>query len=117
AAASTLLALRQRRRTGRGLHVDQAMRDTGLWMLTHTYQFYDQQRINLKRQGALRDMGGGAVRLGNIWRCKDGFIVWLFQAGHVGGPRLRTLVKWMATDGFAPAWLQDQNWEELNLLS
>jgi crotonobetainyl-CoA:carnitine CoA-transferase CaiB-like acyl-CoA transferase len=117
AVAATLLALRQRRRTGRGTHVDQAMRDTGMWMLTHTYQFYDLHRINLKRQGALRDMGGGAVRLGNIWRCKDGFVVWLFQTGHVGGPRVRALVAWMAAHGMAPPWLQEQPWEELNLLS
>jgi crotonobetainyl-CoA:carnitine CoA-transferase CaiB-like acyl-CoA transferase len=117
AVAATLLALRQRRRTGRGTHVDQAMRDTGMWMLTHTYQFYDLLGINLKRQGALRDMGGGAVRLGNIWRCKDGLVVWLFQAGHVGGARIRALVAWMAEHGMAPKWLEETNWEDLNLLS
>src|SRR5438477_238233 len=58
AAAATLLALRQRRRTGHGAHVDQAMRDTGIWMLTHTYQFWDMLGVNLTRQGASRDMGG-----------------------------------------------------------
>lgn len=117
AFAATLLALRQRRKTGRGLHIDQAMRDTGMWMLTHTYQFYDLHQINIRRQGAMRDMGGGAVRLGNVWRCQDGAVVWVFQTGHVGGPRMHTLVRWMAEHGMASEWLRQQVWEEVNLLS
>lgn len=117
AVAATLLALRRRHTTGRGLHVDQAMRDTGVWMLTHTYQFYDLHGMNIRRQGAMRDMGGGAVRLGNVWRCQDGAIVWVFQTGHVGGPRMHTLVRWMAEHGMASAWLQEQVWEEVNLLA
>ncbi len=116
AVAATLLALRQRRRTGHGLHIDQAMRDTGVWMLTHTYQFYDLHKINLRRQGAMRDMGG-VVRLGNIWRCKDGHIVWVFQTGHVSGPRMRMLVQWMAGHDMASSWLEEQVWEEMELLS
>lgn len=116
AVAATLLALRQRRRTGRGAHVDQAMRDTGLFMLTHTYQFWDLHRINLRRQGSQRDMGG-AVRLGTVWRCKDGFVVWVFQTGHVGGPRVRAVVDWMAEHGMAPPLLTEQNWEEVNMLT
>ncbi|HEY8838169.1 MAG TPA: CoA transferase [Dehalococcoidia bacterium] len=87
AMAATMLALRQRRRTGRGAHVDQAMRDTGMWMLTHTYQFWDMLRVNLKRQGATRDMGG-LLRLPSIWKASDGYVVWLFQTGHIGGQRM-----------------------------
>jgi crotonobetainyl-CoA:carnitine CoA-transferase CaiB-like acyl-CoA transferase len=115
AVAATLLALRQRRRTGLGTHVDQAMRDTGVWMLTHTYQFWDLLGVNLKRQGASRDMGG-VLRLPSIWRAQDGYVVWLFQTGHIGGQRMYQLVEWMARDGFAPDWMRDVTWESFDLL-
>ncbi|MCL6507081.1 MAG: CoA transferase [Bryobacteraceae bacterium] len=99
AVGATLLALRLRRRTGQGAHVDQAMRDTGLWMLTHTYQFWDMMGINLTRHGAQRDVGG-AVRLPHVYRCKDGYVVWMFQTGQ-RGKTTRTLVEWMAEQGAA----------------
>ncbi|MEO9255359.1 MAG: CoA transferase, partial [Tepidiformaceae bacterium] len=47
ALVGLLLAIRQRRLTGQATHVDVAARDTGLWMLTHTYQYWDMEQINL----------------------------------------------------------------------
>ena len=116
AVAGTLLALRQRRITGRGAHVDQAMRDTGMWMLTHTYQFYDLLGVNLHRYGSQRDMGG-AVRLPNVYRCRDGYVVWLFQTGHIGGKNTAALVEWMLAEGQAPDWLLDQDWMTFELIT
>jgi crotonobetainyl-CoA:carnitine CoA-transferase CaiB-like acyl-CoA transferase len=115
AVGATLLALRLRRRTGQGAHVDQAMRDTGLWMLTHTYQFWDMMGINLTRHGAQRDVGG-AVRLPHVYRCKDGYVVWMFQTGQ-RGKTTRTLVEWMAEHGMAPDWLREQDWDTFDLLA
>lgn len=116
AVAATLLALRARRRNGRGTHVDQALRDSVPWMLTHTYQFWDLLGVNLTRQGASRDMGG-ALRLPAVWRALDGYIVWMFQTGHIGGTRARMLVEWMAEHGMAPPWLRDIRWETFDLLA
>jgi benzylsuccinate CoA-transferase BbsE subunit len=116
AVAATLLALRARRKDGRGALIDQAMRDTGLWMLTHTCQFWDLLGVNLKRQGASRDMGG-VLRLPSVWRARDGYIVWMFQTGHIGGERMRLLVEWMAAHGMAPDWLQEIRWDEFDLLT
>jgi crotonobetainyl-CoA:carnitine CoA-transferase CaiB-like acyl-CoA transferase len=116
AVAATLLALRNRRRTGEGAHVDQAMRDTGLWMLTHTYQFYDLLGVNLRRQGAQRDMGG-VLRLPTVYRCLDGYVVWLFQTGHIGGKNTHALVQWMSDEGMAPDWLREQDWMTFDLLT
>lgn len=115
ALAATLLALRQRQRTGRGAHVDQALRDTGPWMLTHTYQFYDLAGINLKRQGTARDVGR-AVRLRSVFACRDGYIVWMFTTGHIGGAGVRALVKWMTDEAMAPVWLQALDWSSFDLL-
>jgi crotonobetainyl-CoA:carnitine CoA-transferase CaiB-like acyl-CoA transferase len=115
AVSATLLALRQRKRTGHGAHVDQAMRDTGLWMLTHTYQFYDMLGINLTRHGAQRDIGG-AVRLPYVYRCLDGHVIWMFQTGQ-RGRNTRILVDWMAEHGMAPDWLREQDWDTFDLLA
>jgi benzylsuccinate CoA-transferase BbsE subunit len=116
ALVGTLLALRQRRRSGRGAHVDQALRDTGLWMLTHTTQFWDMRQVNLKRQGASRDMGG-ALRLPSVWPTRDGYVVWLFQTGHIGGVRVKLLVDWMAEHGLAPDFLRTIDWPTFDLIA
>lgn len=114
AVAATLLALRQRRRTGRGAHIDQAMRDTGLWMLTHTYQHWDIVRMNLRRQGASRQVGS-VLRPRAVYQCKDGHIVWMFVTGHIGGPGVRALVRWMAAESMAPDWLEGIDWMRVDL--
>lgn len=116
AVAATLLALRQRRRTGRGAHVDVAIRDTGVWMLTHTYQFWDMLRINLRRQGSARDMGGGAVRLRSVYQTLDGYLVWMFIPGHIGGQSIADIVTWMASHDAAPGWLREIDWMNLDVL-
>ena len=116
ATMATLLALRQRNQTGRGTHIDQSIRDTGVWMLTHTYQHFDMLGINLGRQGAARDMGGTAVRLPAVYRSADGYVVWLFLTGHVGGPSVEALVNWMRAEGKAPDWMLELDWRTLDLI-
>lgn len=115
AVAATLLALRRRHVTGQGAHVDQAIRDTGMWMLTHTYQFWDLLGVNLKRQGAARDMGG-VRRLRSIFPCKDGHVVWLAVTGHIGGASMKALIEWMGAGGMAPDWLRAIAWESFDYL-
>ncbi len=116
AFAATLLALRRRDQTGEGAFIDQSMRDTGLWMLTHTYQHWDMLGLNLKRQGQNRDMGA-KKRLRSVFRCKDGFAVWMFATGHIGSRGLTALVRWMDESGMAPAWLTTIDWESTDLLA
>lgn len=114
AVAATLMALRRRRKTNGGAHVDVAMRDTAIWMLTHTYQHWDFERVNLRRQGSSRDMGT-AVRLRGVYRCKDGYLVWLFLTGHIGARTMRQLVDWMDTERLAPEWLSAIDWETFDV--
>jgi benzylsuccinate CoA-transferase BbsE subunit len=114
AVAGTLLALRQRKKTGIGAHVDEAIRDTGLWMLSNTYQFWDMLGINLQRYGAQRDIGG-AVRLPNVFPCLDGYVIWLFQSGQ-RGKDTAALVDWMKEQGMAPDWVAETDWEAFDLL-
>ncbi|MGE0060261.1 MAG: CaiB/BaiF CoA transferase family protein [Dehalococcoidia bacterium] len=114
AVAGTLIALRQRKKTGLGAHVDEAIRDTGLWMLSNTYQFWDLLGINLQRYGAQRDIGG-AVRLPNVFPCLDGYVIWLFQSGQ-RGKDTAALVDWMKKHDMAPDWVAETDWVEFDLL-
>ncbi|GBD14841.1 Succinyl-CoA:(R)-benzylsuccinate CoA-transferase subunit BbsE [bacterium HR25] len=115
AVMATLLALRWRRQTGRGARVDQAIRDTVLWMLANTYQHYDLAGINVRRRGSARDLGS-VVRLRAVYRCRDGYVVWMFVPGHIGGRDARALVQWMAKEGMAPDWFATVDWDDLDLL-
>ncbi len=116
AFAAALLALRHRDHTGEGSFIDQSARETGTWMLTHTYQHWDMLKVNLKRQGQNRDMGS-KKRLRSVFHCADGFVVWMFATGHVGSRGLAALVKWMQRDGMAPAWLTAIDWANTDLLA
>ncbi len=116
AVAATLIALRRRDQTGEGAHVDQAMRDVGLWMLTHTLPFWDLRRMNLKRMGASRDIGG-VRRLRTVFDCRDGQVVWLASTGLLGGPALHALVAWMHAEGMAPQWLREIDWAAFDYLA
>ena len=115
AVAATLIALRGRERSGRGARVDEAIRDSGVWMLAHTYQFWDVLGVNLRRLGSSRDMGG-TRRLRTIFRCQDGHVVWLATTGHIGGASLHALVDWLSDEGGAPAWLRAIDWRDFDYL-
>lgn len=113
--AGLAIALRRRRLTGCGSHVDVAARDTGLWMLTHTYQYWDMERINLRRKGADRDVGRAGVRIPSVFPCKDGTIIWMLLSGQLGKGSVDRLVDWMDSSGMAPGWLKQIDWETLVL--
>lgn len=116
AFVASLLALRRRRLTGRGAVIDQAIRDTGSWQLTHTYQHWDMNRVNLKRQGQGRDMGG-KKRLKMVYPSADGFVVLMFTTGHLGLRANTALVERMDAEGLAPDWLKAIDWMETDLLN
>jgi benzylsuccinate CoA-transferase BbsE subunit len=117
ALGALLLALRRRRLTGAGAVIDQAIRQTGMWMLTHTYQYWEHERVNLVRKGADRDAGSATIRLPSLYHCKDGLIVWMLLSGRLGSGSMDKLVAWMAEDGMAPEWLQQTDWLTLEFTS
>lgn len=109
------LALRDLRLTGKASHVDVAARDTGLWMLTHTYQYWEMEGINLRRKGASRDVGRAGVRIPSVYSCRDGTIIWMLLSGQLGKASIDRLVAWMHSENAAPSWLLDVDWETLQI--
>ena len=113
--AGLLLALRHRRLTGVATHVDVAARDTGLWMLTHTYQYWDMARVNLRRKGSARDVGKPGNHVPSLYQCADGLVVWMLLSGRLAQGSLDKLVNWMRAEGKAPDWLLGVDWLTLDL--
>lgn len=115
ALAAIIVALRRRRLTGAGAVIDQAIRDTACWMLTHTYQHWDMQRVNLRRNGSRRDMGARR-RLRVLFEAKDGHLAWMFTTGHLGATAMQQLVDQMRIAGADTTPLDGIDWAGTDIL-
>ena len=114
ALAGILLAIRHRRRTNRGSLVDVAARDTGLWMLANSYQYWDLDHINRERHGNAYSIGDMNRMMPSVFPCKDGLVVWIPLAGRQA-TGIIALVNWMSDEGAAPNWLKSLEWESFEL--
>lgn len=118
AAAGTVTALYNRRRSGRGQQVDVAMQECVTWTLMIAAQFWDISHINPQRGGAIRvsrRVEGGQLSTRVLWPCADGFVLWALGAGAQQGSRISTqaLIRWMDDEGMAGDLLA-VNWEQLS---
>jgi crotonobetainyl-CoA:carnitine CoA-transferase CaiB-like acyl-CoA transferase len=90
AATGILLAVRKRRMTGKGEHLDISIQEAVASTLEHVMIRYFYENNIPKRQGSLH-----WDNLFHIFRCKDGFIqITLFD-------KWETFVEWMDTEGMA----------------
>jgi crotonobetainyl-CoA:carnitine CoA-transferase CaiB-like acyl-CoA transferase len=100
AATAILIALRQRRKTGRGEHIDISMQEAVLSSVEHILLQYFYNGVVATRQGS--------QHWNNLFRllpCRDGFIqITLFE-------QWETLVGWMESDGMAED-LADEKWRD-----
>ena len=90
AATGILLALRKRRMTGKGEHLDISIQEAVASTLEHVMVRYFYENIIPERQGSLH-----WDNLFHIFPCKDGFIqITLFD-------KWETFVEWMASEDMA----------------
>jgi crotonobetainyl-CoA:carnitine CoA-transferase CaiB-like acyl-CoA transferase len=90
AAIGILLALRKRKQTGKGEHLDISLQETVASTLEHVMIRYFYERIASKRQGSIHWSNAICTV-----PCKDGFmVITLFQ-------QWETLVEWMEGEGMA----------------
>jgi len=100
AALGILLALRQRRKTGRGEHIDLSLQEAMTATLEHVLIRYFHDQITTKRQGSRPGDNGFS-----ILPCRDGFIqITVFQ-------QWETLVDWLAASGMAGDLAEDR-WQD-----
>ncbi len=100
AAVGILLALRQRRLTGQGDHIDISLQEAVTSTLEYVMGRYFFENIIPNRQGSLH-----WNHLFHVFHCKDGFIqLTLFE-------QWETLVEWMDGEGMAGD-LKDKKWND-----
>lgn len=100
AAVGTLLALRKRRKDGKGEHVDISIQESVTATLDYVMVRYFLDGVIQKREGNVQ-RGNGFC----ILPCKDGFmLITLFQ-------QWETLVEWLDNEGMAQD-LKDEKWKD-----
>jgi len=100
AAVGILLAIRRRRQTGKGEHIDISLQEAVVSTLDHVMVRYFYEKVIPRRQGE-RSWNNASC----ILPCKNGHIfITLF-------PQWETLVEWMASEGMADD-LRDDQWSD-----
>ena len=108
AAVGAMIALQARQRSGRGQHVDVAIRDA---VVDSTYQVtanWDMIRTN-------RALGQRAASINFpwTWPCQDGSVVAVLSTGARGNVRMSPFVDWMASEGFHSTIVSRIDWDTL----
>lgn len=99
-AVAILIALRKRRQTGKGEHIDISIQETVFSSIEHIILQYAYNGVVPRRQGSLH-----WNHLFKVFPCKDGFIqMTLFE-------QWETLVEWMDSEGLAED-LTDEKWRD-----
>jgi crotonobetainyl-CoA:carnitine CoA-transferase CaiB-like acyl-CoA transferase len=111
AATASLFALHYRNLTGKGQHVDIAMREClpsgGFEIFFWETEEYIGERLGVKRRR-------GNIYVRDLWPCKDGYIGWRLMTGPLGARSAYLLVEWMDNEGMAGG-LKDIKWETIDM--
>ncbi|MBI4288197.1 MAG: CoA transferase [Chloroflexi bacterium] len=112
AAAGAMIALWERRDSGRGQHVDVSVQATLPNYLIAEIPFWEYEHKLLQRAGPSRAISKHMIS--TIHPCKDGHVAILIIGGPLG-KLLRPLAKWMKEEGMSRD-LMDVPWEALDLV-
>ena len=97
-AAGAMIAHQHRALTGRGQHVDVSCQQAAARTLSHAPQYWDLNRVNLRRRGPFRPVSERAMRVN--WECADGYVNFIQPGGVVGGRNMAALCAWMDEEGY-----------------
>lgn len=112
AAAASLVALHHRQVTGNGQRVDVSAQDSLAIVNLQNQQYWNLARFNPRRAGSAQMLSGVRwSRQKRLWKCRDGFVIFIISSGHMGAPGNKALTEWMAGEGLAPDYMQGINWE------
>ncbi len=112
AAAASLVALHHRQLTGDGQYVDVSAQDSLAVVNLQNQQYWNLARFNPKRAGSAQMLSGVRwSRQKRLWKCRDGFVIFIISSGHMGAPGNKALTEWMASEGLAPDYMQRINWD------
>ena len=112
AASASLVALHHRQLTGEGQWVDVSAQDAVAIVNLQNQQYWNLARFNPKRAGAAQMLSGVRwARQQRLWKCRDGFVIFIISSGHMGAQGNRTLTEWMDSEGMALEFMKKIDWE------
>jgi crotonobetainyl-CoA:carnitine CoA-transferase CaiB-like acyl-CoA transferase len=115
-AIGMLIALYHREVTsGRGQHVDSALRDSVIMATLNAVPFWELSGINLERAGNFRVGLSGGIRQRQNWPCKDGHVSFIMMGGAHGAKTNRALVEWMKEEKVEDEFLHKINWDNFDM--
>ena len=115
AAAGTMIALYYQGITGEGQHLDVSAQHSLEILQINALPFWEVNKVILRRQGPFRaGLSGGGVQH-QIWPCKDGFIFFIIMGGAAGKRSNRLLCEWMKEEGFSRVFLEQWDWDSLDM--
>ncbi|MEE8353002.1 MAG: CoA transferase, partial [Dehalococcoidales bacterium] len=110
-AVGAMLALYDRHATGQGQQVDVSIQESAArgtvpigWALMGLDAAVGQR------------LGGAGLRTRNMWRCKDGHILWFYASGQQGIRMSRPMVQWIEEEGMSDEFLSGIDWGTFSLL-
>jgi len=114
AAVAMLAACYWRNESGKGQHIDIAIRESLIQMIAQTLAHWEINRVQVKRAGQYRiGWGPGLVR--QIWPCKDGFVIFLLGGGGVRVRTNKALTDWLDNEGKASNFIKEFDWENFDM--
>ncbi|MFC1532551.1 CaiB/BaiF CoA transferase family protein [Thermodesulfobacteriota bacterium] len=114
AAVAILAACYSCETTGKGQHIDVAIRESVIQMLGPPISTYLINDVEVRRAGQHRvGWGPGLVR--QIWPCKDGYVIFLLGGGSVRARPNIALTEWMIEEGLANDFIKAFNWDEFDM--
>ncbi|MDO8491660.1 MAG: CoA transferase [Dehalococcoidia bacterium] len=110
AASASLIAHWHTEMSGEGQQVDVSVQECVVGLLMNAVQFWDMNRITVRRIGYR--LPSPRLSMGLGYACKDGWVSSYVLGGSALGftPHMRELVKWLEEEGMAPEWLKDFDW-------
>jgi len=113
AALGTVMAHYYRQLTGQGQQVDVSLQEVAASRTPSNLVVWEFDKRLIKRSGTVRTVGARSTQW--IWRCKDGYVFWLFAGSRTGAPINRAISKWIDDDGLENPLSQVTNWDEFDM--
>ena len=114
-AVGMLFAHYNRQITNKGQWVDVSGQEAVVRTLMNLRQFWDVNRIILKRAGPFRIGLSDSVNQRLIWKCKDGYVNFAIFGGAAGAKTNRALIQWLDEEGLAAEDLKVIDWESFDM--
>lgn len=115
AALGTMIAYYYRQMTGEGQWVDISVQESVSITPLSALWYWDTYQENLERAGPCRVGLSTRGQQQQVWKCKDGYVCFTLIGGVLAASSTRGLIGWMESEGMAPDFLKQKDWEAFDL--